>query len=885
MFSTFLQMCFKNNVHSLLLGITILFAEFANCQYAPELVWQRSYGGSDSDAPEKVITTHDNGYLIVGGSRSSDGDVSTHFSTTDYWVLRLDSIGDILWEVSLGGSMIDKAYSALEDTDGNFVVVGESRSGGTGLVSTALGLIDFWVVKVDASGNMLWEKSFGGSGHDFGHDIVECADGGYMLVGTTMSTDQFVTNSISSQDIWLCKISPSGIYVWDRSLGGSLGDIGYSICMVEQNRFVIAGSSWSSDVHVPSNQGVDDAFIICVDSLGNVLWSNSWGGSNIDYANAVAPATDMGVVVVGKTYSSDGDATGQMGQGDGWIALYDSIGALQWQKHIGGSSGDELHDVILLPDGTYMFVGETRSTAQHVSDPRGDKDVCIGVVDENGDLIWFKNLGGSNIDFGTGCVVSNNGRVTFASRTISTDWDISDSHGNYDYWLGQLSMDYAWIQGESFFDLNGNSSWDLNEPPAANRLIRNMTSQFSYFTRNDGSFMVPATNTGTTVVQASQPPNFVPFPSSQSINFSSLNQQVDSINDFAFQAQNSIDDLCISVIPNSAFRPGFSCSYTLDYANVGTTLLNATIVMSPDPILTYSASTLPPGTIAPTSITWIISSLPPLSSGQIVVSFTLPPSATLGSMVNSQVSITSTAIDANPHNNDANWTSLITGSYDPNDILVNRHRMDPSEFPDPPPLEYIIRFQNTGTDTAFNVRVENPVPPNIDLSSFQLQSSSHPVQVSYMNHSDKLVFMHENILLPDSTTDQANSHGFIRYSVRPLNTLSLGDSVLNHAGIYFDFNEPIITNTAVTSIEHSLNVIESTLPSIQLYPNPTSDQIHVDVQDGAEWLLYDKTGRLLRRGISNSSKLSLSMSDEPNGQYILRIIDTEVFNLRFTVVH
>jgi hypothetical protein len=142
-----------------------------------------------------------------------------------------------------------------------------------------------------------------------------------------------------------------------------------------------------------------------------------------------------------------------------------------------------------------------------------------------------------------------------------------------------------------------------------------------------------------------------------------------------------------------------------------------------------------------------------------------------------------------------------TGSFDPNDILVNEDTLTTTQLSNAPWLEYIIRFQNTGNDTAFTVKILNPIDTNkLNLSTFEFVNASHPVNLNWINYQRNMEFKFENILLPDSNSNEPLSHGFVRYRIQPKTNLSAGDSITNFAAIYFDFNEPVITNTAKTII-------------------------------------------------------------------------------------
>jgi hypothetical protein len=169
-----------------------------------------------------------------------------------------------------------------------------------------------------------------------------------------------------------------------------------------------------------------------------------------------------------------------------------------------------------------------------------------------------------------------------------------------------------------------------------------------------------------------------------------------------------------------------------------------------------------------------------------------------------------------------------TGSFDPNDILVNEDTLTTTQLSNAPWLEYIIRFQNTGNDTAFTVKILNPIDTNkLNLSTFEFTNASHPVNLNWINYQRNMEFKFENILLPDSNTNEPLSHGFVRYRIQPKTTLTAGDSITNFAAIYFDFNEPVITNTAKTIIILPTGIASATPTQgkLHVFPNPAEKQL------------------------------------------------------------
>src|SRR6185436_10783397 len=213
----------------------------------------------------------------------------------------------------------------------------------------------------------------------------------------------------------------------------------------------------------------------------------------------------------------------------------------------------------------------------------------------------------------------------------------------------------------------------------------------------------------------------------------------------------------------------------------------ASILFFPDSNLTFVSASVTPDSVYTDSVYWDLGIFTPFQQGNISITVHVNSTVPIGTLINSAVRIDPVAGDTNPVCNYSAWEILTTGSFDPNDILVNLETIEESQLINPPYLEYLIRFQNTGNDTAFTVDVLNPVPAGVDLNSFELVASSHPVAVRYIQDYNTLGFKFSNILLVDSNMNEPLSHGFARYKIKPLTSLTAGSSIQNTAGIYFDF--------------------------------------------------------------------------------------------------
>ncbi|HKR05104.1 MAG TPA: T9SS type A sorting domain-containing protein, partial [Bacteroidia bacterium] len=342
---------------------------------------------------------------------------------------------------------------------------------------------------------------------------------------------------------------------------------------------------------------------------------------------------------------------------------------------------------------------------------------------------------------------------------------------------------------------------------------------------------------------------FNAVPATQNAYFTGI-QQTDSLNDFAFQPAGVFNDLCVTITPLGSFRAGFDANYMINYENVGTTILNGTVIFFPDDDITFVSSN-PIATLVTTdSAVWNVGALTPFQTGNILVTVHVNAGTPMGTLINSLVRIEPVSGDANIACNYNAWEVYVTAPADPNAILVDRDTVLTTELSSPPYLNYIIYFQNTGNDTAFNVKVLNPIDTfKLQLSTLEFVASSYPVNMKWIPWERNMEFKFDNILLPDSNVNEPASHGFIRYRIKPKSTLIAGDEIHNTAFIYFDFNAPVQTNTVVTEIVLPTGISQWSVISGQLavYPNPAGEELIINsyLLSGkkAEMKIYDLYGR------------------------------------------
>ncbi|MBK7852837.1 MAG: hypothetical protein IPJ66_17330 [Bacteroidetes bacterium] len=345
-------------------------------------------GGSDLDGLYSIHSTSDNGYIVCGYTRSNDGDVSGNHSAgfnTDAWVVKLDANGTILWQKCLGGLSGESFYSIIETPDGGYLCGGSNYAVG-GDVTVNYGNYDFWVTKLSSAGILQWQKSYGGSGEDKAKSIIHLSDGNYLVGGNSASNDIDVSGNHGNMDNWVIKINASGTILWQKCFGGTGTEDPHSLAELADGSLMSSGITNSTNGDVSGNHGNYDLWVTKFSNSGTLIWQKCIGGSNSEYGGDIVLSMDGGMVIAGSTASNNGDVSGFHGSMDGWLVKLDGNGNILWNDCYGGSAQDEAGGILQSGDGNYSFVGSTSSTNGDVSNNQGSNDVWM-VVLKNPDII------------------------------------------------------------------------------------------------------------------------------------------------------------------------------------------------------------------------------------------------------------------------------------------------------------------------------------------------------------------------------------------------------------------------------------------------------------------------------------------------------------------
>ena len=426
----------------LFLSFSLVVVQFATLAQAPAIEWQKSFGGSAAEEASSIELTNDGGYIVAGYTTSNNGVVTGNHGNGDFWVVKLDASGTIQWQKALGGTGVDGAYCIQQTADGGYIVAGYTNSN-DGNVTGNHGNIDYWVVKLSVTGTIEWQKTLGGTQDELAYSVQQTRDGGYIVAGFTNSNNGDITGNHGGSDMWIVKLSSTGTIQWQKTLGGSAGESAYSIQQTTDLGYVVAGTTGSNNGDVTGVQGAIDYWVVKLTSTGAIEWQKTLGGTAPEIAYSIQQTTDTGYIVSGTTKSYDGDVTGYHGGNgnDAWIVKLSDTGSIQWEKTMGGTDDDYIRSIKQTTDGSYIAAGYTLSNNGDVSGNHGSWDLWAVKLSSTGTTQWQKTLGGTGPDGALSIQQTTDGGYIAAGSSAANNGDVTENQGSGDYWVVKLALD------------------------------------------------------------------------------------------------------------------------------------------------------------------------------------------------------------------------------------------------------------------------------------------------------------------------------------------------------------------------------------------------------------------------------------------------------------
>lgn len=423
---------------------------------APPIQWQKTIGGTGAEYLYSLQQTADKGYILGGYSVSDSSGDKTEKSRggRDYWVVKLDAADAVQWQKTIGGSLADELRSVQQTADGGYLLGGNSRSNISGdKIENSRGGDDYWVVKLDATGAVQWQKTIGGNLTEELRSVQQTADGGYILGGSSSSaiSGEKTESSLGGRDYWVVKLDAAGTIQWQKVIGGSGNDALNSLQQTADGGYILGGSSSSniSGDKTENSWGGSDYWMVKLDAAGAIQWQKTIGGSGIDNLRSIKQTADGGYILGGESTSNiSGNKTeNSLGAEDYWVLKLDATGAVQWQNTIGGSGGDFLHAIQQTADGGYILGGASYSniSGNKTENGWGGWDYWVVKLNVSGDVQWQSTIGGDDDDelyslqqtADGGYILGGASASNISGNKTENSW----GGGYYDYWAVKLGSE------------------------------------------------------------------------------------------------------------------------------------------------------------------------------------------------------------------------------------------------------------------------------------------------------------------------------------------------------------------------------------------------------------------------------------------------------------
>jgi hypothetical protein len=376
----------------LFLGLLLAAAGvgFAAASDAPTTQWSQTYGGTGYDGAKCVIQTSDGGYAIAGHTYLGD--------ESDFLLVKTDEAGTTQWSQTYGGTGYEYAWGVVETSDGGYAIAGYTCTSGP---TTE---IDLLLVKTDSLGTVQWSQTYGGTKGDLAYCVIQTSDGGYAIAGTTNS---FGDINSYDYDFWWVKTDASGTVQWTQTYGGTYNDEAYCIVETIDGGYAITGGTY-----VPG--AGDDFLFIKTDASGTIQWTQTYGGTDDDEAQWIIQTSDGGYAIAGETFSFG------VGDGDFWLVKTDASGDILWSQTYGGTESEGARCVVETTDGGYALIGTTWSFGM------GSRDFLLVKMDALGTVQWTHTYGGTGNDRAECLIQTNDGGYALSGTTESFGAGLGD---------------------------------------------------------------------------------------------------------------------------------------------------------------------------------------------------------------------------------------------------------------------------------------------------------------------------------------------------------------------------------------------------------------------------------------------------------------------------
>jgi len=802
-----------------------------------EIAWFRNEGNSDFSTINTIFNRPSGTISIENADFDLDGiqDVLTTFYKDDEIIwYKIDEEGQFSEPNIISNSFIDPLWVFPADLDGDN---------------------DDDVLAASYSTNeIVWFENMGASEFSSQNLLVSTFDGIVDLVAVDLDNDgdlDIVFNNFSFGIFWLENDGNANF--------GNAEIISFNV--LDGHNFEIVDLDGDGDMDITSS------------SPSRLVWFENEGEGNFSNEQLIDTPNSFSLKTKGADLDGDGDMD----------ILHSSIndGTLFWHENDGNGNFSNAN---LISDLVRLIIDFTTGDI----DNDGDLDIIVS-ANEEGKIAWFENYGGGN--FSSQIVIASNygfqGAVHLMDLDRDNDLDLLVSSFEEDKiaWFENL-FELPQISGNVFWDDNSNKIRDENELGLNNlQVMIEPSNILSNYSDLNGNFHFFVERDTTYQISVKVDSCWAMTTDSSVFSITLSDENITNVN-FGYNLANDAEKAEVSII-SAPTRCGFEVATWLSIENVGCQTIFGSYAIVLDSLTEFVRSEVPPVAISGDTLFWNYEPLISRDVEKIFLVLQMPGPEFIGEIITLKtLSYIENDQGELELSSTYDYKSEIRCAYDPNDKLVHPNRsfgFDQNYTLFEETMEYTVRFQNTGNDTAFNVVIRDNLDGNLDWTTFKPIIGSHPFET--LLHKDGLVeFSFKNILLPDSTTNEPLSHGFITYTIAPKAGLAENTLIENTASIFFDFNPPIVTNTIqsvmVSELPRTTSVKELAEEGIiKVYPNPFTDYLIFEYPDlpihkPPMLRLFDVTGKLVKQAIMEQPSFQLRLPQMNNGLYFYQLMET-----------
>jgi hypothetical protein len=855
-------------------------------------------------------------------------------NTTTYMshISKFDRFGNLIWKKTLltqpynVGGLFSGVRSHALDYDGNIYLLTTNVRQYEDSVFIVNDTVHN-LVKLDADGNLIWRKKMTSQDYAQGSHIVSNGKYDLFLNFQSRANSYQLLDSIynhpapgNTSRLFTAKIDTAGRVKWTKICYGRANYL-YSIppsttvnaanilqnrVSVNDNGYILIGGVFFDTLKVPGilltapplpslPQVRKSGFLLLLDSNGQRQWSklipladasnfipdvhlfrNRYGAYQLRNLFQNIPVPPSGSAIV---YNDT-------------LVFINSQGNKISQANLRPAASDHFEINDMEGKDYSIYITGRQYTAPIVNPFTDTTYMQLRRYDTSGVILWnkglpavqqFKSSTGTRISLASDFILTSGAINTAVNSQCVFDNDTINTVANsLTHFLAAVKDSVNIISGRVFIDVNNNGVYNTGiDRPAAFQVVRTTTGNTRAVTDSSGYYQLFIETGAVTISPLQVPSYYSSTPASHSFNFTNYGNNAPDKN-FIYAASVTANDLEIIITPLSGASWSRPSYMQLNYKNTGTTTLNGAVRLKLDPKSFYISSSVAPSFTSSDSLSWSFSNLQPFESGSIVVTHRYLPQ-TVPTPVLIKSWIDPIAADFSPENNFDTANLIATGPYDPNDKLANpidKLNKD-SVAQNKAVIDYVIRFQNTGSDTAFQVKILDTLSSLLNAGSLQIVAASHYCKPVVKNNQLEIYF--PDISLPDSNVNEPGSHGFIHFRIKPNATMTMTDTIFNRAAIYFDYNPAIITNWTKNYIPNPIitGVNDPVVYSkyLGLYPNPSRETVYYEIKNApaGNYVLsvYDLNGRLVYRTAARSSSTglrgNLPVSHLGSGTYVLEI--------------